>query len=186
VGLAQALVGNPDVLILDEPTSGLDPRQVIEVRRLIRELGGQHTVILSTHILPEVSMTCQRVVIISDGTVIAEDTPDGLARRLTGSERIVTHVRGPAEQVRQALEKLAGVLEVHDSGQVTHTVRAFALDSKVGADVREQVARVVVGNGWGLLELRREAMSLEEIFVRLTTSDEPVAEERAPAGAPVA
>lgn len=179
VGLAQALVGNPPVLILDEPTSGLDPRQVIEVRQLIKELASEHTVILSTHILPEVSMTCQRVVIISDGTVVAEDTPEGLARRLAGSERITVHVRGPADQVRRALESLPGVLAVHDGGRVTNTVHAFALDSKVGSDVRERVAQVVVGNGWGLLELHREAMSLEEIFVRLTTTDEPVREEPA-------
>ncbi|MDR7534594.1 MAG: ABC transporter ATP-binding protein, partial [Armatimonadota bacterium] len=149
VGLAQALVGNPPVLILDEPTSGLDPRQVIEVRQLIKELASEHTVILSTHILPEVSMTCQRVVIISDGTVVAEDTPEGLARRLAGSERITVHVRGPADQVRRALESLPGVLAVRDGGRVTNTVHACALESKVGSDVRGRVAQVVVGNGWG-------------------------------------
>lgn len=170
VGIAQALVHDPPVLILDEPTVGLDPKQITETRQLIRSLGGSHTILLSTHILPEVSMTCNRVVIINDGRVVAEDTPDNLTRRLRGAERISVEVRGPAEAVRTAIAGIPNVLGV----EVTPADGRprFLVDSVVGQDIREDLASTVVGNGWGLLELRSVGMSLEEVFLKLTTREE--------------
>jgi ABC-2 type transport system ATP-binding protein len=173
VGLAQALIHNPDVLILDEPTAGLDPKQIIETRRLIKELAGDHTIILSTHILPEVSQTCERVVIINKGKVVAIDTPSNLTRRLRGSETLFLQVDGdsPAE-ARAALERVPGVVRVAASdGQPG---AAFEIESESGRDVRPELARAIVQGGWGLLELRPMRMSLEEIFLSLTTEDAPV------------
>ncbi len=169
VGLAQALVHDPPILILDEPTVGLDPRQIIETRQLIKSLAGDHTVILSSHILPEVSMTCQRVLVIHQGQIVAEDAPENLAARLRGSERIRVEVRGPADQVRRALEAIPGVLAVIPEAR--DGVASFAIDCAVGTDLREQVAEAVVRGGWGLRELRPVGMSLEEIFLKLTTEE---------------
>ncbi len=174
VGLAQALLGDPPVLILDEPTSGLDPKQIIETRNLIKALGGEHTVILSTHILPEVAATCTRVVIISNGRVVAEDTPENLDRRLKGAESIALAVRGPKEAVATTLRALPHVTRVHpetDGARRDATVHTFTVESEVGADVRESMARAVIEGGWGLLELRPAQLSLEEIFLQLTTND---------------
>jgi ABC-2 type transport system ATP-binding protein len=173
VGLAQALIHNPDVLILDEPTAGLDPKQIIETRRLIKELAGDHTVILSTHILPEVSQTCERVVIINKGKVVAVDTPANLTRRLRGSETMFVQLDGErAAEARTALERVPGVVRVGlTDGQPG---AAFEIDSEPGRDVRPELARAIVQGGWGLLELRPMRMSLEEIFLSLTTEDLPV------------
>jgi ABC-2 type transport system ATP-binding protein len=170
VGIAQSLVHDPPVLILDEPTVGLDPKQITETRQLIKSLGGSHTVLLSTHILPEVSMTCNRVVIINDGKVVAEDTPDNLTRRLRGAERISLEVRGPADAIKCALVGIPNVLNV----EVTPSDGRprFLVDSAVGQDIREDLATTIVGNGWGLLELRSVGMSLEEVFLKLTTREE--------------
>jgi ABC-2 type transport system ATP-binding protein len=174
VGLAEALLNDPPVLILDEPTSGLDPKQIIETRNLIRSLGGDHTVVLSTHILPEVSATCTRVVIIANGRVVAEDTPENLDRRLKGADVTTVEVRGPREPVAKALRALPKVLAVrhHDGAvQSQKDVAVLDIESELGADVRELVARTVVQAGWGLLELRPAQRSLEEIFLQLTTTD---------------
>ena len=156
VGLAQALIHNPDVLILDEPTAGLDPKQIIETRRLIKELAGDHTVILSTHILPEVSQTCERVVIINKGKVVAVDTPANLTRRLRGSETMFVQLDGErAAEARTALERVPGVVRVGlTDGQPG---AAFEIDSEPGRDVRPELARAIVQGGWGLLELRPTA-----------------------------
>jgi ABC-2 type transport system ATP-binding protein len=172
-GLAQALLGDPDVLILDEPTSGLDPKQIIETRNLIRALGGEHTVILSTHILPEVAATCSRVVIISNGRVVAEDTPENLDRRLKGAESISVTVRGPREAISRALRMVPHVISVETDGDArsNNVQTAFTVQSEVGADIRESLARAVVEGGWGLTELRPAHLSLEEIFLQLTMSD---------------
>src|SRR6266508_6002532 len=166
VGLAQALLPNPDVLILDEPTIGLDPRQIVETRNVIRGLAGEHTVILSTHILPEVSMTCNRVVIIDRGKVVAIDTPENLQRRMRGADALDVEVRGPPEAVRAALEAIPRVISVqeHRNGA---DVSLFSLECELGSDVREQVAQAIVAKGWGLRELRPGSVSLEEIFVQL-------------------
>jgi len=179
VGLAQALLGDPPVLILDEPTSGLDPKQIIEVRNLIKSLGGEHTVILSTHILPEVAATCSRIVIISNGRVVAEDTPDNLGRRLEGAQSIALTVRGPRDQVTQTIKRVPHVLgiQAESDGHFTGSELAtFTVQYEVNADVRESLARAVVTGGFGLVELRAAHLSLEEIFLQLTTADTAEAE----------
>jgi ABC-2 type transport system ATP-binding protein len=174
VGLAQALLGDPPVLILDEPTSGLDPKQIIEVRNLIKSLGGEHTVILSTHILPEVAATCSRIVIISNGRVVAEDTPENLDRRLKGAESIALTVRGPREQVTKILKgvpHVTGVVADGDGLAPANGLGTFTVQSAVGADIREALANAVVTGGFGLMELKPAHLSLEEIFLQLTTND---------------
>jgi len=173
VGLAQALIHNPEVLILDEPTAGLDPKQINETRKLIKELAGDHTIVLSTHILPEVSQTCQRVVIINKGKVVAVDTPANLTARLRGSETMLVQVEGDVAAAQSALAAVAGVTRVAIGEQRDRT-SAFEVDSEKGRDVRRELARAMVGGGFGLLELRPMRMSLEDIFLSLTT------EEKAP------
>jgi ABC-2 type transport system ATP-binding protein len=175
VGLAQALIHNPEVLILDEPTAGLDPKQIIETRRLIKELAGDHTIILSTHILPEVSQTCQRVVIINKGKVVAVDTPDNLTARLRGAETMLVQVEGTPAEVAAALQRVPGVTRVAQ-GETRGAATAFEIDSEAGHDVRRDLARTVVAAGFGLLELRPMRMSLEEIFLHLTTEERPTEE----------
>jgi ABC-2 type transport system ATP-binding protein len=175
VGLAQAIIHNPEVLVLDEPTAGLDPKQIIETRQLIRELGGTHTIILSTHILPEVSQTCQRVVIISKGRVVAVDTPDNLTARLRGSETMYLQVAGPADAVPSALSSVHGVTRVAVT-PAKDGLLGVEVDSERGRDVRRELAATIVGHGWGLLELRPMRMSLEDIFLSLTTEENSAAE----------
>ena len=170
VGLAQALIHNPDVLVLDEPTAGLDPKQIIEARQLITELGGNHTVVLSTHILPEVSQTCHRVVIIARGKVVAVDTPDNLTARLRGSETMYLQVAAPGADVTPALSAIAGITRVKAEAGENGLV-SIEVDSAQGHDVRRELAATVVHQGWGLLELRPMRMSLEDIFLSLTTED---------------
>jgi ABC-2 type transport system ATP-binding protein len=183
VGLAQAIIHNPDVLILDEPTAGLDPKQIIETRELIKELAGNHTIILSTHILPEVSQTCQRVVIINKGRVVAVDTPDNLTARLRGSETMYVQVDTGGADASAALSRIAGVTRVVESDRRDSSV-GFEIESESGRDVRRDLAKTIVSNGWGLLELRPMRMSLEEIFLSLTTDEAAAA--AAPGGENVA
>jgi ABC-2 type transport system ATP-binding protein len=170
VGLAQALLHNPDVLILDEPTAGLDPKQIIETRRLIKELAGDHTIILSTHILPEVSQTCQRVVIINKGRVVAVDTPDNLTAKLRGSEAMYVEIDTLGANAQATLAALPGVTNVSETPTPAGHV-AFEVQSEQGRDVRRDIAAAIVRQGWGLLELRPMRMSLEEIFLSLTTEE---------------
>jgi ABC-2 type transport system ATP-binding protein len=172
VGLAQALIHNPDVLILDEPTAGLDPKQIIETRQLIKELAGDHTIILSTHILPEVSQTCQRVVIINKGRVVAIDTPDNLTARLRGSETMYVQVDTGGSEAGDSLGRIPGVTRVVESDRRDGVV-GYEVESEHGHDVRRELARAIVSNGWGLLELRPMRMSLEDIFLSLTTEETP-------------
>ncbi len=174
VGLAQALIHNPDVLVLDEPTAGLDPKQIIEARQLITELGGNHTVVLSTHILPEVSQTCHRVVIIARGKVVAVDTPANLTARLRGSETMFLQVVAPGSDVGPVLSAIAGVTRVK-ADVAEGGLTSIEIDSEQGRDVRRELAAAVVNHGWGLLELRPMRMSLEDIFLSLTTEDTGVA-----------
>ena len=175
VGLAQAILHNPDVLILDEPTAGLDPKQIIETRELIKDLAGDHTIVLSTHILPEVAQTCEQVVIINKGRVVAVDTPENLTQRLGGSEMIRLEVDARGADLTSAIQAIAGVTNVSVAAGGNGTTLA---DVKVahGAEIRQDLANAVVANGWGLLELRRVKASLEKIFLELTTEDEAEAE----------
>jgi ABC-2 type transport system ATP-binding protein len=171
VGLAQALVHDPEVIILDEPTVGLDPKQIIEVRHLIKNLAGSHTIILSTHILPEVSMTCDRVVIINKGKVAAVDTPENLTSQLRGGQRIRVEAQAPEKQMVELLNQIpgAGRVEVETSradGRVVATIEAAA-----EKDIRSQVASAIIQKGWALFELHGVSMSLEDIFLELTTDD---------------
>ena len=172
VGLAQAMLHDPDILILDEPTSGLDPNQIVEIRSLIKEIGREKTVILSTHILPEVQATCSRILIISGGKLVADGTPDTLrAREKGGRYRVVVESNGVAkEAIRDRLAALAGVarceiLAVEDGAY------AFALDAAASSDLRKPIFRAAVDNRWTLLELLRESASLEDVFRNLTTGD---------------
>jgi len=179
VGLAQAILHDPAVMILDEPTVGLDPKQIIETRELIKRLGSEHTIILSTHILPEVSMTCQRVIIINNGRLVASDTPENLVRTLRGGQRVRVEVEGKEEEIRAALNRVAGVQGVEMVGGDGPRLQCRVLIGGT-ADVRDELARALIAGGWRLFELRQETATLEDIFLRLTTSE--VAAEGAAAG----
>ena len=181
VGLAQAILHNPDVLILDEPTAGLDPKQIIETRELIKELAGDHTIILSTHILPEVAQTCERVVIINKGRVVAEDSPDNLTGRLHGAVTIQLQVDTLGADPTGALQAVPGVASV-SVGEPGIDGRTVEVQSAQDVDIRRDIANAVVSNGWGLLEMRRARLSLEEIFLQLTTAEDDAGEEADAAG----
>jgi ABC-2 type transport system ATP-binding protein len=169
VGIAQALVGAPRVLILDEPTSGLDPEQVADMRALIRNLRAERTVILSTHILPEVEATCDRVIIIHRGRVLALDTPANLNRRVRQTTQVVVEVSGPPAEVLAALRAVPGVrtVEVEPGGDAVHAV----VGADVDRDLREDLAAAIVSRGWGLRELRPRTLTLEEIFLALVATE---------------
>lgn len=169
-GLAQALVGKPPVLILDEPTVGLDPRQIIEVRELIRSLGEEHTVILSSHILPEVSQVCERVIIINEGRLVATDTPEALSKRLAGSNRLLLRVDGRAEQVEEVLGEVEGVAAVSDLRPEGGMVRA-EIEVAQGAEIRRDLFFRLAEAQMPIMELRPVDLSLEEVFLRLTTEE---------------
>lgn len=172
VGIAQALVSDPEVLILDEPTSGLDPRQVAEVRSLIRELRGEHTIILSTHILPEVQAMCERIIIINRGRIVAEDSLDGLTNRMAGSLEVKLKVARPSAEVETALRSVPGVAAVLKAeGGYSVNIQGAGNDSSADSAI-EKVAEAAVSSRAGLLELKREAADLEDIFLKLTTSEE--------------
>ena len=170
VGIAQALVNKPEVLILDEPTVGLDPKQIIEIRKLIKGLAGERTVILSTHILPEVSMTCQRVIIINDGVIIASDTPDNLTSKIQGANRLILKVEGPSIEVIKNLEAIKGVIKVSKNAEEGKVVE-LTIDTEKGIDIRRDIPPMIVQKGWGLLEQKPLQMSLEDIFVKLVTKE---------------
>ncbi|MEI6043186.1 MAG: ATP-binding cassette domain-containing protein [Chloroflexota bacterium] len=184
VGLAQAIVHNPQVIILDEPTVGLDPRQIIEIRQVIRDLAGGHSLILSTHILPEVSTLCDRVVIINRGRVLVDKTLAELEQQGAGNERLRLEIRGPAQQVQIFLASQPGILQIEQASadnaesdvdmlaREPRELNRFMVEAAPGIDLREQLAKAIIGQGWGLLEMRTAAPSLEEIFVRLINTDE--------------
>lgn len=176
VGLAQAIIHNPDVLILDEPTSGLDPKQIMDTRDLIKSLAGNHTIILSTHILPEVEAICEQVIIISKGKVVAKDSVNNLTHRLRGGEMVIVEVEGrdggqltPAE-VQQRLEQVAGVGRVVER-PANGGIASFEVESLQDKPIRAEIARAVVGAGWNLNELHSVNLSLEEVFLQLTGPD---------------
>jgi ABC-2 type transport system ATP-binding protein len=167
VGLAQALLQSPPILILDEPTTGLDPAQIVEVRNLIKELGRERTVLLSTHILPEVSQVCRRVIILNRGRVVAEDTPQNLTGQLQKGFRTVLAVDGPASEIKARLESLAGVSRVIETGIGDELV----VESESRDEIRPLIARTIVTSGWGLKEMRASELSLEEVFMHLVTEE---------------
>lgn len=166
IGLAQALLHEPQVLILDEPTIGLDPAQIIEVRTFIHELGKDHTVLLSTHILSEAQQLCDRVLIINKGHIVAEDSPAHLQTRLSGAQRIVVKVRGEAEDLAPIIASTPGVLTV-----IPHPNGELEFETALGDDIRAHVAKEIITNGFDLLEFRPVGLSLEEIFLQLTRED---------------
>ncbi|MCB0281480.1 MAG: ABC transporter ATP-binding protein [Calditrichae bacterium] len=169
VGLAQALLNNPQIVILDEPTVGLDPKQIIEIRELIKNLRGEHTVILSSHILPEIEQTCERVVIISNGKVVAEDTPQNLTNRLKGGERTIMQIEGAENKIRDAFKDIVQIKNLivtpADNG-----ICQVEVESE--ADIRKELARNTVQQNLGLLELSTDKFTLEDIFLHLTTKEE--------------
>jgi ABC-2 type transport system ATP-binding protein len=168
VGLAQALLNNPPVLILDEPTIGLDPTQVVEIRQMIRSLGQERTIILSTHILPEVSQVCQKVIIINRGRIVAIDTVSNLKAQIQTSRRVHLTIQGPEEEVFKALTARPGILkaERQDDGP-----GMFVVEMDKDRDIRADLARSIIEQGWGLLEMRSQELSLEEVFVQLVTEE---------------
>ena len=170
VGIAQAILHEPEVLVMDEPTIGIDPIQVVETRRLIQDLGKEQTVVLSSHILPEVSMICERVLIIHQGKIVAEDTPGNLAERLQGVEQLQVEVGGPSEDVLLLLRQIPGVTDVSLRRQQNREV--YFVRSREGQDLRDEISRQVISNGWSLLSMQMTGMSLEDIFLRLTTEEE--------------
>jgi len=176
VGLAQAIIHNPDVLILDEPTSGLDPKQIIEIRDLLKSLAGDHTIILSTHILSEVEHSCERVVIISRGKIVATDSVANLTNRLRGSEAVALEIetadgRPEPTDVQGRLEQISGVSRVVMKDSKNGRL-SFEVESLQGRSVRSDIARTVVNSGWSLSELRAVGFSLEEIFLQLTAAEQ--------------
>jgi len=184
VGLAQAIIHNPDVLILDEPTSGLDPKQIIEIRELLRSLAGDHTIILSTHILSEVEHACERVIIISEGKLVAIDSVANLTNRLRGSEAVALELdasdgRPNPSEVQQRLEQVSGVSRVVMKDSRNGRL-AFEVESLQGKHIRSDLARTVVNSGWNLNELRSVGLSLEDIFLQLTAAEEKDTERAKP------
>jgi ABC-2 type transport system ATP-binding protein len=167
VGLAQALIAEPALLILDEPTVGLDPNQVIDIRNLIRDLRGQSTILLSTHILHEVSVVCDRVIIIHRGDIIAEDSAEALNRRVEGVFQTLVRAEGPNEEIAAALRGIPGVEQVVEDPQPSDASARFKVVSKTGEDIRKQIARTIIDRGWSLAEVSPITLTLEDLFVRL-------------------
>ena len=172
VGLAQALVNDPEVLILDEPTIGLDPNQIRGIRNLIKDLAGRRTVILSTHILPEVGMVCGKVVIINKGRLVAIDTPDNLARKMRKSSGLLVRVAGPAGEIAAALGAIEGAKKVTPDGSSEDGAHAFRVEIDERSQVRQNIPREIVARNWDLLEIRSLEASLEDVFVQLVTEEE--------------
>ena len=172
VGIAQAIIHEPDVLVLDEPTIGIDPIQVVETRQLIKDLGGEHTLIVSTHILPEVSQICERVIVIHEGQIVAIDEPNNLARRLLGRERVDLQVKGPQQDVIAALREVEGVQTVERFDIQRGVLPQYRVESESGVEIRAALARRVIEADWELHRLQAVTMSLEEIFLKLTTEED--------------
>lgn len=171
VGLAQALVGNPNVLILDEPTVGLDPKQIIEIRTLIRKLGKNHTVILSSHILTEVQAVCDRIVVINQGKIVADDTADNLSNTLTADHKLIARIDGPREEVIKVVSAIPGVVTVLADMQREKGVWEYNIEAVEGTDIRRELNRRIMARNWYIMGLRSSELSLEDIFLRLTMGE---------------
>ena len=169
VGLAQALIGNPEVLILDEPTVGLDPKQIIEIRNLIKTLGKRHTVILSSHILPEVQAVCDRVIVINKGKIVADDTEENLSHNLSNDFRYIARIEGPEDEVTKILTSISGMKEVDSYGQKENGVFEYSLEAEPGTDIRRELFNRLADRNYPLLGLKTTELTLEDIFLRLTS-----------------
>jgi ABC-2 type transport system ATP-binding protein len=174
VGLAQALVGAPEVLILDEPTVGLDPKQIIEIRKLIKALGKTHTIILSSHILPEVSAVCERVVIINKGKIVAVDTPEQLSKNLGDYSKFTMTIAGPDKKVKEMLQQIYGVKEIEVQNRIRENEFSYIIEADKDIDVRKPIFHKLAEFGYPILELKSLSMSLEDIFLQLTTEEKEV------------
>ena len=193
VGLAQSLIGNPEVLILDEPTVGLDPKQIIEIRSLIKKLGENHTIILSSHILPEVQAICERIIVISKGKIVADDTPGNLSPAMSTDHKLLIRVDGPEKEVQKLLEKIPGMKEIHSLGSKETGSFDFTLEAAPGTDIRREVFKRLAERQWPILSMRGSELSLEDIFLQLTSGSAvpipaaiPAEEEDAPSDKPSA
>ena len=171
VGIAQALVGNPEVLVLDEPTVGLDPKQIIEIRNLIKDLGKKHTVILSSHILTEVKAVCDRVVIINQGTIAAIDTPEGLSRRMAQTSKLSMTAEGPARDIIEKLRQLPGVRAVMVLAEKEGNLTVFEIELEPGTEARKPIFFEMARQGWPIIEFKSLDPTLEEIFLQVTASN---------------
>lgn len=171
VGVAQALVGNPNVLILDEPTVGLDPKQIIEIRTLIKKLGKNHTVILSSHILSEVQAVCDRIVVINQGKIVADDTADNLSRELTADHKLIARIDGPKDEVVKVIQTIPGVVSVVADMQREKGVWEYNIEAVEGTDIRRDLNRRLMQRNWYILALRSSELSLEDIFLKLTMGE---------------
>jgi gliding motility-associated transport system ATP-binding protein len=166
IGIAQAIVHDPAVLVLDEPTIGLDPKQIIEIRHLIKSLAGERTVILSTHILPEVTMTCTRVVIINEGKIVLEESLESLSQRVEGSQFLFLKTSYRSDGIKEKILSLSNVSHVTENAS-----GEFIIQTKGAEDIREELAKTVVQNGWGLLEMRPLTHALEDVFLRVISPE---------------
>ena len=171
VGMAQALIGNPKILILDEPTVGLDPKQIIEIRTLIRKLGKNHTVILSSHILSEVQAVCDKIIVINEGKVVANDTEEHLSQKLSGEHKLTAKIQGDKDKIVRAMQGIKGVEKVICDASHKDGVNDIRIEAKEGVDIRRDVFETVVKNGWYMLELKTSELSLEDIFLKLTMGE---------------
>ncbi len=171
VGLAQALIGNPPILILDEPTVGLDPKQIIEIRTLIKKLGKKHTVILSSHILPEIQAVCDRVIIINHGVIAADDTTENLTKNISADHRIIARIDGSREEILKTIKSIPGVVSVTADMEREKGVYDYEIETKEDADIRRELFKRIVARSWVLLGLKSMEMTLEDIFLKITMGD---------------
>ena len=171
VGIAQAMIGNPQVLILDEPTVGLDPKQIIEIRTLIKELGERHTVILSSHILPEVQAVCDRIIVINKGKLVADDTPDNLSRNLSSDHKLRMRIEGPDKEVKRLLKNIPGMLSVEVLGERENGVFEYDIEGEPNSDLRREIFKRLAAREWPILGMRSSEMTLEDIFLQLTSDE---------------
>lgn len=171
VGIAQALIGNPPVLILDEPTVGLDPKQIIEIRTLIKNLGRNHTVILSSHILTEVQAVCERIIVINNGRLVADGATDTLAHDLSQDHRLIMRAEGPEREILHAVEAMEHVIDVYSLGEKEQGACEFSVESAPDIDIRRDLFALMARNGWPILALRNTDLTLEDLFLQLTSTD---------------